>query len=429
MTPPDTLAALRATARPEVDLTRAADQEHLVTLADRVLAADLDPAPLAASATDPSAPLQWRIVHKLVESRRWLLGEQVRPIHVAVVFAMWGEQHRLRPHGPDNPHGEDALRVKIEQLQWATAGTPVTWTMYAVDDGCPYGSGALAAEIAAATPGGDQVRVLHLAEHVPTDSGPLRHLASADDSRKGGSIILGAERAIADGADVVVYTDADASVHLGQLGLLLRPHVEDQVPVVLGDRRHPDSVLVKDAARWGVGIKNLRHMQRMVGAEIFSLGILDTQAAFKLYEATLLTELIADPVSFDFSFDTDWIAGFVARQQRFAQVPFAFIDSAAESATAKQEPMTTWEVLLTGLVAQLRHHDLLRTPAARAMAAVIDEEITDHRVLDAIIDDLPPELAAATEADYGDPGVMTPEAMRAYIIGRRQAFLAEQTLP
>ena len=98
--------------------------------------------------------------------------------------------------------------------------------------------------------------------------------------------------AIKAGAKAVIYTDADNSVHLGQLGLLLEPFIERERRVVLGSRKHGDSVLVKDAARWGIGIAILRHMQRMAGAAIFSRGILDTQAAFKLYESSLLAEII-----------------------------------------------------------------------------------------------------------------------------------------
>jgi hypothetical protein len=38
---------------------------------------------------------------------------------------MWGEHHRLLPRSKATPHGEDSLHVKLDQLGWATAGTPV----------------------------------------------------------------------------------------------------------------------------------------------------------------------------------------------------------------------------------------------------------------------------------------------------------------
>ena len=294
----------------------------------------------------------------LAESRRWLLARSDHALQVAIVFAMWGEQNRLRPRSPENPVGEDSLVTKLRQVEWATRDTAIDWSLYAVDDGCPHGSGRIARELAAGHELGERVRVLSLAEALPAAQGPLKALASADDSRKGGAILFGCAEALAAGADAVIYTDADSSVHLGQIGLLLQPFVAEGATAVLGDRKHARSVLVKEADRWGVGIKVLRHMQRMIGQAVFSRGILDTQAAFKLYERELLARIIADPTVFDFSFDTDWILAAIRREARIAQVPFAFIDSAAESASIAQGPMTTWETLLFGLIRATRRHGL-----------------------------------------------------------------------
>jgi hypothetical protein len=187
--------------------------------------------------------------------------------------------------------------------------------------------------------------------------------------------------------------------------------------VVLGDRKHPEAVLVKQEGRWGIGIKALRHMQRMVGRAIFSHGIRDTQAAFKLYEADLLCQIVAEPAVFDFSFDTDWILAAIARGAVIETVPFAFIDSAAESASIAQGPMTTWEALLAGLVEAVRKHGVAHD---EAMARVIDEEIHDARDLELLIDHLPPELADATDAELGDPAVMSPKRMQEWIRERKR---------
>ena len=288
------------------------------------------------------------------------------------------------------------------------------WTLYAVDDGCPHGSARIAAEIAATHPLGDRVRVLSLPDALPTSEGPLRNLASADDSRKAGAIILGAKAAIEDGAKAVIYTDADNSVHLGQIGLLLAPFLDHGRKVVLGSRKHPDSVLVKDAARWGVGIAILRHMQRMAGQAIFSRGILDTQAAFKLYESELLSQIMETPTIYDFSFDTDWILAALARNETIEQVPFAFIDSFAESASITQGPMTTWETLLFGLCKAVRRHGFAEGPAAD-MVTLIEEEIHGHEDLERIINLLPPELEQAGDTDFGNPAVMSPERLRQWL--------------
>lgn len=405
-------SALLARARNHFDLTEAADQERLTELAESLLATDGVPREaLRASAGDPSVPLELKLAAKLVESRRILL-ELDTSHELGVVFAMWGEQQRLRPRSPQTPHGEDLLRVKLSQLEWATRDTPIRWRLYAVDDGCPHGSGRIAREIADGHPLGDRVRVSFLADALPAANGPLAPLASADDSRKGGAVIHGCSQALADGAEAVIYTDADNSVHLGQIGLLVEPQVRRNVPVVLGNRKHPDAVLVKQEARWGVGIKLLRHMQRRIGEAIFARGIQDTQAAFKLYERNVLQRILERPAVFDFSFDTDWIAAVIAGGEAFETVPFAFIDSFEQSASITQGPMTTWFALLTGLARAVRARGL---PHDEAMVRVLDDEIRGAEDLELLIDRLPPELANATDAELGSVERMPAEAVRAWI--------------
>ena len=403
-------------AKNRFDLTEPADRETLYGLTSQLLEMpDLSPDELEAIARTGNTPLEFKIAAKLVESKRFLLANE-RPVKIGVVFAMWGEQNRLHPKSDSNPNGEDSLRVKLQQLEWATQYSRVEWTLYAVDDGCPHGSGHIAETIAASHPLGEQVKVLYLSEAVPTGHGPLAKLKSADDSRKGGAVILGCMAAIKDGVDAVIYTDCDNSVHLGQIGLLLRPFVEDGVRVILGNRKDPDAVLVKQEARWGIGIKLLRHMQRMAGQAIFSRDILDTQAAFKLYERDVLQQIIQDPTVYDFSFDTDWILAVIAMDEPFARVPFAFIDSFAESASIVQGPMTTWETLLKGLVKAVRKHGV---PHNEAIARVLDEEILSSADLDMLINHLPPELERADGQELGDPAVMSPEAVQAWIRQRK----------
>src|SRR4030095_5006696 len=84
-------------------------------------------------------------------SRR-LLRELTVPVHLTVVWAMYGETGRMVPRTLD-PHGEDFVRMKVRQLDWLTADMPtVTWSIIACDDGCPDqpSSSRLMAEIAAA---------------------------------------------------------------------------------------------------------------------------------------------------------------------------------------------------------------------------------------------------------------------------------------
>jgi len=414
----NTLTQLQQNAKVQFDLTESTDQSSLYALAENLLVLpNLDMGELKKVALEPTTPLEFKIAAKLVDSRQYM-QTITEPVHLAIIFAMWGEQNRLHPKSDNNPHGEDSLRTKLAQLDWATQGTPVTWTLIAVDDGCPHGSGKIAQEIAATHPLGDLVKVLFLADAVPTDTGPLTNLASANDSRKGGAIIYGCMTALDHHADAILYTDADNSVHLGQIGLALRPYLAENYRMVLGNRKHPEAVLVKQEGRWGIGIKVLRHMQRMIGQAIFSRDIRDTQAAFKLYQSDLLAQIIAQPTVYDFSFDTDWILAAIAMDEPFAKVPFAFIDSAAESASITQGPMTTWETLLLGLRKAVAARGV---PTNDDMVRVLDEEIHDYRDLELLINHLPPELENATDSQLGDPAVMSPEALQKWIRERKRS--------
>jgi hypothetical protein len=78
--------------------------------------------------------------------------------------------------------------------------------------------------------------------------------------------------------------------------------------------------------------------------------------------------------------------------------------------------MTTWETLLKGLVKAVRKHGV---PHNEAIARVLDEEILSSADLDMLINHLPPELERADGQELGDPAVMSPEAVQAWIRQRK----------
>lgn len=395
------------------DLTEEVHQKKLLILANKLYClTEVSTEFYKNMIKEVRRPLEFRLAIKLVESRRYLLSLN-KPLTIGVVFAMWGEHNRLNVKSVTNPHGEDSLRTKINQLNWITKGTSVDWHLYPVDDGCPHNSVGIAKKILASHADKNKVTVLALQNAIPTESGPLQNLHHADDSRKGGAIIHGCEVALKGNVDCVVYTDADNSVHLGQLGLLVEPYIKNDYQVVLGNRKHPDSILIKQEERWGVGIKTLRHIQRMIGQEIFTKGIKDTQAAFKLYGNVALRKIVKTPTVYDFSFDTDWILAAMEMNQPITTVPFAFIDSAAESASIVQGPMTTWYTLLDGLVKAVRARHAAHSTE---MADVFEREILSHEDLELIINCVPLELINAQDSDLGDPNVMSPKAIEQWLI-------------
>lgn len=389
------------------DIASPEDQQRVRDLADQHLASRSGEGP--ASDSTPDLAIDEALALKLARSKA-AIRRTAWSGRLAVVFAMWGEQRRLLPRSADNPTGEDALVTKLDQLSWLFDGSGVDWSVVAVDDGDPDDSAAVAVEQARRHVEQERVTVLRLADAIPTDSGPLASLDHVDNSRKGGAIVLGALHSVDMEADAVVITDADNSVDLGQVGLLIEPFANG-AGVVVGDRKHPDSVLVKADDRWGPGIVVLRHMQRMVGRALFDRGLRDTQAAFKLYGRSALGAILESPSTFGFSFDSDWLFAAVAADEQIERVPFAFIDSFEESASITQGPMTTWESLLTGLVAAARargaDHD-------EEMASVVDDFAT-AAILERVIGMAPDELAMATEAEFGQRSIMTPLQLRSWL--------------
>jgi hypothetical protein len=261
------------------------------------------------------------------------LGELSGPIHLTVVWAMYGETGRMVPRA-EHPHGEDFVRAKVGQLDWLTGGLPgVTWSIIACDDGCPDrpSSADLMTDIAAAegypTQGHRSVTVLRLAELIGgavSISPAFDRLTSTDQSRKGGSILAGLATAVSTGParangagrHVVCYTDADLSANLAQLGSLAAPVVAgDEVAGALGQRYGiEEAVLVRAdgpvTEPHSTGDKPdkiiilFRHFVR--ASLIPSLAhVLDTQAGFKVFDAAALGPVIRQMTSFNETFDVE----------------------------------------------------------------------------------------------------------------------------
>ena len=98
------------------DLTDQRQQDRLYRLTEDILALQPDEF-TALLSTSLDVPLELQVALKLAESRSAMAALQ-QPVKVGIVFAMWGEHHRLRPRSPENPNGENALQIKLDQLDW-----------------------------------------------------------------------------------------------------------------------------------------------------------------------------------------------------------------------------------------------------------------------------------------------------------------------
>ena len=261
------------------------------------------------------------------------LGELIGPIHLTVVWAMYGETGRMVPRAV-HPHGEDFVRAKVRQLDWLTGGLPgITWSIIACDDGCPDRppSADLMTDIAAAEgyprEGHRSVTVLRLAELIGgglSISPAFDRLTSTEQSRKGGSILAGLAVAVrtgpaqADGGGrhVVCYTDADLSANLAQLGSLAAPVVaDDKVTGALGQRYgiegavlvRADGPVTEPQSTGGKPDKIIilfRHFVRAVLIPALAQ-VLDTQAGFKAFDGAALGPVLEQMTFFNETFDVE----------------------------------------------------------------------------------------------------------------------------
>jgi len=295
------------------------------------------------------------------------LAELTGPVHLTVVWAMYGETGRMVPRA-EHPHGEDFVRVKVRQLEWLTGGLPgVTWSIIACDDGCPDRpcSADLMMGIVAAEgyprDGHRGVRVLRLAEMIGggfSISPAFDRLTSTDQSRKGGSILAGLATAVgagparadgaalarADGAGrhVVGYTDADLSANLAQLGSLAAAVVAgDKVVGALGQRYgiegavlvRADGPVTEPDSTGGKPDKIIILFRHFVRALLIpSLAqVLDTQAGFKVFDAAALVPVLGQMASFNETFDVELLIHLAQRYgpRALAVEPIVFTEDFA----------------------------------------------------------------------------------------------------
>jgi len=296
----------------------------------------------------------------LARSRRFVLTI-TNEIRIAVVFAVWKEVRRLQPHSPDNPTGEDALRAKVVELEWLFRGTPITWSIYIVDDECPEGSLDVAQRIVDESEW-TNVCLLRLRDALPSSELPLSKLDKASSSVKGGAIIHGMSRAGHDGHDYVMYTDCDNSNNLGQIGLLLYELLGNGKKAALGDRRST-RVLEWHTTRESETYANyvLKRVHELLD---FDLLLGDVTCPFKMFERDYLLTLLQNLDVFDFCVDFD-ILGYLKKSRvPLAIVPIVSVDSEIETTWIPLTNANVWWQKLRGFVYVIEKYQLSHNESA-----------------------------------------------------------------
>ena len=259
-------------------------------------------------------------------------------IHVTFLFAIYKETERLSLP-IESPLGEDCLNEKIRQIEWLVSGSSnVTWDLLIVDDGCPDGSGIKAQEIANESVYRDQIKVLFLQEAIDSNSHLIGHLSSTADSQKGGAILYGLRYAssMKRKDNIILYTDADLSSHLGMSGLLIEALVRQNKSLAIGSRREKTCFTQRSDFRNNRG-KLFIYLRRRLLHPINYIS--DEQCGFKAFNALFLENFLENVLETKFSFDVELLLRTeLKKPNSIAQIPIAWMDSDEASTTKDLEP-------------------------------------------------------------------------------------------
>ncbi len=270
---------------------------------------------------------------KIAKSKQ-ILSEIKEKIHLTILFAVYKEHNRILTK-EEHPHGEDFLIRKIQQMDELTANFDnISWDMLIIDDGCPENSGKIAEKILKKRYKGNNVEVLYLQDAINDKKDIVKNINSTDDSSKGGSVEYGLWYAANKNIEnnIIIYTDADLSTHLGQCGLLVNGIVNENKNVTIASRREPESIVKKEDTR-NLKEKLFIYMwKRMIPRLNY---IVDTQCSFKAFKVDVVKKIILNNVENKFAFDIELLLKTdIIGRHSISKAPIAWIDSAEASNTA-----------------------------------------------------------------------------------------------
>lgn len=288
--------------------------------------------------------IRFRIALRLAESKLYVDSLRGK-MKIGIVFAVHDVCKNRMMRQAENPkEGEDALRVKIRQLEQLFGdNTDMDWQMTIVDDGSSgeqsgrYAESILREEYPGLY-GSGKARVLYLQraieENLQKEEGSrdpvLYGMRSQADSRKGGSIEYGMSEAVRSGADYVLYTDSDTSSHLGLIGTALKNIIEGDNDVVLGSRSIKGAILVNRPFT-----RRIQAWQDTILFNWFAIRptlpwikeFKDTQNAFKMFRKDVLKKILPYIRERGFIFDTELLLLSKIAGYRVKEFPMPFVDT------------------------------------------------------------------------------------------------------
>jgi hypothetical protein len=339
-------------------------------------------------------PLSVHLAIKLAHSKRFV--ETVPgSTHVSLVFAMYHEQNRMLTK-MEHPNGEDFISRKMDQLDWLFENTEHTWDMVMVDDGCDEGSGKLAEQILKEKGvDGDKARVLFLQDAIDQRFPVVDGMLSTKESMKGGAVAYGLwySTRVERENHIVIFTDADLSTHLGQVGLLVEGIVSGKKQAAIGSRALQGSVKLQSGGRHYRG-KLFSYLQKKLNMAINY--IIDTQCGFKGFTAdSLRTMLEGQRIENKFAFDSELLIRLetMVGKDSAVEVPIAWIDSESESTTSSLKPYLPMLKQMAAMYRQYLPHD----PLAETFAQFV--ESIDEEKWEQLLNNIPEVIQDITDTD------------------------------
>ncbi|HWA64539.1 MAG TPA: hypothetical protein VG866_01650 [Candidatus Paceibacterota bacterium] len=383
----------------------AADFQELVALEKQT----------TASEVKRTLPNLLHLAVKLARSRAAILGS--RPFLASIILPAYGENIRMKERGtgPDrHPNGENFIIEKSKQLEWLFAGSPSTYEVTIVDDMSkpdPETSGHAAAAVIT----GNSIpnfRVLFLEDGVRNEKGGDTIVARAlvgvehpKNTKKAGAVYYGIAKAIEKHgiADfhVIVLTDCDLSVDIGQLGNLANPILNAAAMAAAGSRRLPESILEIEAAR------NLRANTARYFRELLLKGLLpkDTQCGAKAFAAAALSEVISSGMQIlDFSFDIELLTKIALRYSPNKAVPVAvaWFDSAELTTTDSSVHFN----IMKAQLAIAKSNQTGSGPVFDEAVAVSEHLTSDEGVWLKLLENLKDQPAIVEKVQSFDPAIL-----------------------
>lgn len=315
-------------------------------------------------------------------------------VHLSVIFAIYKEHNRIKTP-EEHPHGEDFLMIKISQLEWLFEGNEnFSWDMFVIDDGCPEYSGEIAQQILNERYSGNNVEVHFLKDAIDKRLPISLPLHNTDESRKGGSIEYGMWLAVQKNnpGHIVFYTDADLSIHLGQVGSLIDSIHTKNLDAAIGSRREDTSVFIKKGVRNTRGKLFIYLWKRLIPQLNY---IVDTQCGFKSFSAETVKKIILGTIEKQFAFDIELLLKTETfRHLSIGKVAIAGADSVEASTTTDLQPYLD---MLKSMV-KMYHKYLAETDEANEFALFIEN--LDRNKWDKLVDNIPEAIAEGDPNDF-----------------------------